>query len=79
MTYYSDLCYIGLHLFSFSEDHYSIVYLPKRHRNPIRKKYDKLNEAVKKMRMPYYNVAEFIEDHVNKALEQYEKLIEEEK
>jgi hypothetical protein len=32
MTYYSDLCYIGLHLFSFSEDHYSIVYLPKRHR-----------------------------------------------
>jgi hypothetical protein len=31
------------------------------------------------MRMPYYNVAEFIEDHVNKALEQYEKLIGEEK
>jgi len=44
-----------------------------------KEKYDKLNEAVKKMRMPYYNVAEFIEDHINKALEQYEKLIGEEK
>jgi len=27
--------------------------------------------------MPYYNAAEFIEDQINKALEQYEKFLEE--
>jgi len=42
-----------------------------------KEKYDKLNEAVKKMRMPHYNAAEFIEDQIDKALEQYEKFIEE--
>jgi septation ring formation regulator EzrA len=31
-----------------------------------KKKYDNLNEAVKKMRMPYYNAAEFIEDQIDK-------------
>jgi hypothetical protein len=31
------------------------------------------------MRMPYYNAAEFIEDQINTALEQYEKLTGEEK
>jgi hypothetical protein len=29
------------------------------------------------MRMPYYSAAEFIEDQINKALEQYEKFLEE--
>jgi len=31
------------------------------------------------MRMPYYNAAEFIENQIDKALEQYEKFIEEKK
>ena len=40
-----------------------------------KEKYDRLNEAVKKMRMPYYNAAEFIKDQINKTLEQYEKFL----
>ncbi|MEM1536392.1 MAG: ribbon-helix-helix domain-containing protein [Candidatus Bathyarchaeia archaeon] len=42
-----------------------------------REKYEKLNRAVKDMRMPYYSAAEFIEDQIDKALEQYEKFLEE--
>jgi len=42
-----------------------------------KEKYDKLNEALEKMRMPYYNAAEFIKDQINKTLEQYEKFLEE--
>lgn len=42
-----------------------------------REKYKKLNRAVKDMRMPYYSAAEFIEDQIDKALEQYEKFLEE--
>jgi uncharacterized protein (UPF0305 family) len=49
---------------------YQYIEIPKE-------KYDKLNEAVKKMRMPYYNASEFIEDQIDKALEQYEKFLEE--
>jgi len=49
---------------------YQYIEIPKE-------KYDKLNEAVKKMKMPYYNAAEFIEDQINIALEQYEKFLEE--
>jgi len=30
------------------------------------------------MRMPYYNAAEFIEDQIDKTLEQYERFLEEE-
>jgi metal-responsive CopG/Arc/MetJ family transcriptional regulator len=51
---------------------YEYIEIPKE-------KYDKLNEAVKEMGMPYYNAAEFIEDQIDKVLEQYEKLIKEEK
>jgi hypothetical protein len=29
------------------------------------------------MRIPYYNAAEFIEDQISKALEQYEEYLEE--
>lgn len=42
-----------------------------------REKYEKLNVAVKEMKMPYYNATEFIEDQIDKALQQYEKIIEE--
>jgi metal-responsive CopG/Arc/MetJ family transcriptional regulator len=42
-----------------------------------REKYDKLNRALKDMGMPYYNAAEFIEDQIDKALQQYEKFLEE--
>lgn len=42
-----------------------------------REKYERLNMAVKEMRMPYYSAAEFIEDQIDKALEQYEKFQEE--
>ena len=40
-------------------------------------KYDKLNEALKKMRMPYYDAKEFIEDQIDKMLEHYEKFLKE--
>jgi len=42
-----------------------------------RQKYNKLNRAVKEMNMPYYNATEFIEDQIDKALEQYEEYLEE--
>gem|GEM_PF-3771543 len=29
------------------------------------------------MRMPYYSAAEFIEDQIDKALQQYERFLEE--
>jgi len=56
----------------WESEEYEYIEIPKE-------KYEKLNEAVKMMRMPYYNAAEFIEDQIDKALEQYEKLIWEEK
>jgi len=34
----------------------------------LKEKYDKLNKAIKEMRMPYYSAAEFIEDQIDKAL-----------
>jgi hypothetical protein len=49
---------------------YEYIEIPKE-------KYDKLNKAVKKMRMPYYNAAEFIKDQINKTLKQYGKFLEE--
>jgi uncharacterized protein (UPF0305 family) len=54
----------------WESEEYEYIEIPKE-------KYDKLNDAVKKMRMPYYNAAEFMEDQINKALEQYEKFLEE--
>ncbi|MEM3766082.1 MAG: ribbon-helix-helix domain-containing protein [Candidatus Bathyarchaeia archaeon] len=41
-----------------------------------RQKYNKLNQAVKDMNMPYYNATEFIEDQIDKALRQYEEYLE---
>jgi len=56
----------------WESEEYEYIEIPKE-------KYEKLNEAVKIMRMPYYNAAEFIENQIDKALEQYEKFIEEKK
>ncbi|MEM0313599.1 MAG: hypothetical protein QXQ41_03520 [Candidatus Bathyarchaeia archaeon] len=42
-------------------------------------KYEKLNKADKEMNMPYYNATEFIEDLMDKALEQYQEYLEETK
>ncbi|MEM2506991.1 MAG: ribbon-helix-helix domain-containing protein [Nitrososphaeria archaeon] len=54
----------------WESEEYEYIEIPKD-------KYDKLNRAVKEMKMPYYSAAEFIEDQIDKALQQYEKLIEE--
>jgi metal-responsive CopG/Arc/MetJ family transcriptional regulator len=54
----------------WESEEYEYIEIPKE-------KYDKLNEAVKKMGMPYYNAAEFIEDQIDKALEQYEEVLRE--
>jgi metal-responsive CopG/Arc/MetJ family transcriptional regulator len=51
-------------------EEYEYIEIPKQ-------KYNKLNRAVKEMNIPNYNAAEFIEDQINKALEQYEKFLEE--
>ena len=42
-----------------------------------REKYEKLNIAVKEMRTPYRNAADFIEDQIDKAIEQYEEYLKE--
>ena len=52
----------------WESEEYEYIEVPKE-------KYDKLNEAVKKM--TYYNAADFIEDQINKALEQYEEFLKE--
>jgi len=57
-------------LLKWESEEYEYIEIPKQ-------KYDKLNQAVKDMDMPYYNAAEFIEDQIDKALEQYEEYIEE--
>jgi len=48
---------------------YHYIEIPKE-------KYDKLNEAVKKLKIPYDNAAEFIKGQINTVLEQYEKSLE---
>jgi hypothetical protein len=45
------------------------------HRNS-KEKYDELNEAVKWMRMPYFNAAEFIEDQIDKTIQRYKESFE---
>jgi hypothetical protein len=52
-----------------SED-YEYIEIPKE-------KYDKLNKAVKQMNTPYYNAEEFIDDQIEKILDQYEKWLKE--
>ncbi len=52
-----------------SED-YEYIEIPKE-------KYDKLNKAVKQMNTPYYNAEEFIDDQIDKILEQYERWLKE--
>ena len=42
-----------------------------------KRKYDKLNEAVKNMNTPYYNADEFINDQIDIILDQYEKWLKE--
>jgi len=42
-----------------------------------REKYEKLNKAVKEMQTPYRNAADFIEEQIDKAIEQYEEYIKE--
>ncbi|MGC8998788.1 MAG: hypothetical protein ACP5JW_05270 [Candidatus Bathyarchaeia archaeon] len=49
---------------------YEYIEIPKE-------KYEKLNKALKDMGIPYYNAAGFIEDQIDKALQQYEKFQEE--
>jgi len=53
----------------WESEEYEYIEIPKE-------KYEKLNKAVKEMRMPYYSAAEFIEDQIDKAIQQYEKLTE---
>jgi metal-responsive CopG/Arc/MetJ family transcriptional regulator len=55
----------------WESEEYEYIEIPKQ-------KYDRLNRAVKDMNMPYDNAAEFIEDQIEKALEQYEEYLEEE-
>ncbi|MEM2202698.1 MAG: ribbon-helix-helix domain-containing protein [Nitrososphaerota archaeon] len=54
----------------WESEEYEYIEIPKE-------KYEKLNKAVKEMNMPYYNAMEFIEDQIDKALQQYEKYLEE--
>jgi len=54
----------------WESEEYECAEIPKE-------KYKKLNEAIKDMDMPYYNAAEFIEDQIDKALEQYKEYLEE--
>jgi len=42
-----------------------------------REKYEKLNKAIKEMQTPYRNAADFIEEQIDKAIEQYEEYIKE--
>jgi len=44
-------------------EEYEYIEIPKG-------KYDELNKAIKEMRMSYYNAAEFIEDRIDKVLQQ---------
>ena len=57
-------------LLKWESEEYEYIELPKE-------KYDKLNEAVKNMNTPYYNADEFINDQIDKILDQYEKWLKE--
>ncbi|MEM3829316.1 MAG: ribbon-helix-helix domain-containing protein [Conexivisphaerales archaeon] len=51
-------------------EEYEYMEIPKQ-------KYDKLNKAVKQMNTPYYNAEDFIDDQIDKILDQYEKWLKE--
>jgi metal-responsive CopG/Arc/MetJ family transcriptional regulator len=53
----------------WESEEYEYIEIPKE-------KYDKLNEAVKEMEMPYYNAAEFIEDQIDKTIQRYKESFE---
>jgi len=57
-------------LFKMGSEEYEYIEIPKG-------KYDELNKAVKEMRIPYYNAAEFIEDQIDKVLQQYKEFLKE--
>jgi len=57
-------------LLKWESEEYEYIEIPKE-------KYDKLNEAVKNMNTPYYNADEFINDQIDKILDQYEKWLKE--
>jgi hypothetical protein len=50
--------------------------LSLRARANSKEKYDELNEAVKWMRTPYFNAAEFIEDQIDKTIQRYKESFE---
>ncbi|MEM2506534.1 MAG: ribbon-helix-helix domain-containing protein [Candidatus Bathyarchaeia archaeon] len=54
----------------WESEEYEYIEIPKQ-------KYDKLNKAVKQMNTPYYNAEEFIDDQIDKILDQYEKWLKE--
>jgi len=54
----------------WESEEYEYVEIPKE-------KYEKLNKAVKEMKTPFYNAAEFIDNQIEEALEQYERWLEE--
>ncbi|MEM2507505.1 MAG: ribbon-helix-helix domain-containing protein [Candidatus Bathyarchaeia archaeon] len=54
----------------WESEEYEYIEIPKQ-------KYDKLNKAVKQMNTPYYNAEEFINGHIDKILDQYEKWLKE--
>jgi uncharacterized protein involved in tolerance to divalent cations len=49
---------------------YKYIEVPKE-------KYEKLNKALKEMDTPFYNVEDFINKHIDEALEKYETWLEE--
>ena len=57
-------------LLKWESEEYEYIEIPKE-------KYDKLNKAVRNMNTPYYNADEFINDQIDKILNQYEKWLKE--
>jgi hypothetical protein len=49
---------------------YKYIEVPKE-------KYEKLNQALKEMDTPFYNAEDFVNKHINEALEKYETWLEE--
>ena len=54
-------------LLKWESEEYKYIEIPKQ-------KYDKLNQAIKDMNMPYHNAAEFIEDQIDKALQKIREI-----
>ncbi|MEM3875217.1 MAG: ribbon-helix-helix domain-containing protein [Candidatus Bathyarchaeia archaeon] len=54
----------------WESEEYEYIEIPKQ-------KYDKLNKAVKQMNTPYFNAEDFIDDQIDRILDQYEKWLKE--